>query len=400
MERVEDAIGGKRVAVVYGAPQLPLPRAGGRWARGRQLRRFARANKASHLLRARDVAAEADTWWAGRSGVSFAAAIDAWAEAASDVENDVVVVPLDTRIYAAELEGGLVEREYLIGENRLAEMLAGWEPRRVRAFAAGRMGSKLERVVRLDPPPFDLRARRYRTTTVALTAAGLVTPGQVAAVAVMAAAAGLPEFYSGVRSYWNEPDAVAETAARERAAALEGSYGAAAVLRGLAEVGWDEAALLMHRDGLSEVRVEGPYEVSFAGRTAAGFPKGAAEYAAAFSAAFEVTGDKWIVRQPVPWGDAQRRSVEGFDSRELAEALHAAARAARAEVTAGRGIPSGPAEERVYTLRIRMSTQRDLAFLAAALTGRPFGVSQARCTFSDYVVSACEVALVAKGMAT
>ena len=399
MERVEDSIGGKGVAVVYGAPQLPLPTAGSRWARSRQLHRFARANGASHLLRVRDTAGEGDTWWAGRAGVSFAAAIDAWAETQMDVRDDVVILPLDKRIYAAELEDRLVEQEYLLGAARLAEMMAGWQRRRVRAFAAGEMGSALEGVVRLEALPFDLRAHGFRRMSAALTAAGLFAPAQVAAAAVVAVAAAVPELDAAFRELSNDADRRAEAAAQELTTKLEGSYAAANTLRGLADIGWNDAVLLMHRDGLTEMRFEDAFEVSFRGQSATGFPGGAAAYAAAYSATFELAGERWKVRRPVSWGETERRSVEGFLAQGLARELHAVAKAARAEVDASPGISSGPAEERRYALRIPAATPGDLVFLASALAGRPFGLSHARCAFSGYLASACELELVAKGMA-
>ena len=398
MERVEESIRGKRVAVVYGVPQLPLPTTGSRWARSRQLHRFARAHGASHLLRVRDASGEADVWWAGRAGVSFAAAIEAWAETQPDVRDDVVVVPLDKRIYGAELEEGLVEQEYVLGPARLSEMMAEWRQRTVRTFAAGDMGSALDGKTPVETVPFDLRARRFRSVSAALTAAGLFAPAQVAAAAVLAAVAAVPELDDIVGKYWSDADADAEAAVQEHAAMLEGSYDAARVLRGLADVGWHDAALLMHRDGLAEMRFEDIFEVSFTGRSA-GFPKAAAEYAAAHSATFDVSGEGWVVRRPVFWGGAERRSVEGFRSRRLAQVLHVVAKAARAEVKESRGIPAGPTEERRYALRIAAATPRDLAFLADALAGRPFGLSHARCTFAGYLASACEIELVTKGMA-
>ena len=397
MERVEDAIGGKAVAVVYDAPQLPLPTVGSRWARSRQLHRFARANQASHLLRVRDASGDADTWWAGRSGVSFAAAIDAWAETEKEIRDDIVVIPLDRRIYAAELEDRLVEQEHVVGAARLSEMMARWGQRSVRAFTAGSMGSALDGAA-LKALPFDPRMHRFRPVSTALTAAGLFAPAQVAAAAAGAAAAALPQLDDVLRDYWSDADQVAEAAALEHAAMLEGSYGAATVLRGLADVGWHDAALLMHRDGLAEMRFEGLYEVSFNGRSAAGFPRAAAAYAAAHRATFDVSGERWEVRRPVFWGGAERRSVEGFRSRRLAQDLHAVANGARAEVKASPGVATGLTEERSYALKIAAATPRDLAFLADALAGRPFGLSHARCTFADYLASACEIGLVTKGM--
>jgi len=329
--------------------------------------------------------------------VSFAAAIDAWAETEMDVSDDVVLVPLDKRSYAAELEDRLVEQEYLLGTTRLAEMMAVWQKRNKRAFATGATASALEGM-RLETLPFELRAHRFRPVSTALTAAGLFAPTQVAAAAVVALAASAPQLDAGFRELWNATDPDAEQAARELAAKLEGSYGAASTLRGLADVGWNEAVLLMHRDGLDEMRFEDAFEVSFSGRSAAGFPQGAAAYAAAHAARFELTGERWNVRQPVPWGAEQRRSVKGFRAQGLAREIHAVANAARAELDASHGISTGPAEERRYALRIASATPRDLGFLATALAGRPFGLRHARCTFSDYLASTCEIGLVAKGM--
>ncbi|MDE0039262.1 MAG: hypothetical protein OXU77_17160 [Gammaproteobacteria bacterium] len=399
MERVEDAIGGKVVAVVYDAPQLPLPTTGSRWARSRQLHRFARANRASHLLRVRDASGDADTWWAGRSGVSFAAAIDAWAETEAAIRDDIVLVPLDKRIYAAELEDRLVEKEHVVGAARLKEMMARWQQRPVRAFAGGAMGRSLGEPAPSGALPFDPRMHRFRPMPIALTAAGLFAPAQMAAAAAVAAVAALPQFDLGRHEHWNDADRLAEAAAREHAAMLEGSYGAATVLRGLAEVGWHDAALLMHRDGLTEMRLEDAYEISFSGTSPGLFPEAAARYASAYSASFNVSGERWVVRRPVFWGGAEKRSVEGFRSRRLAQDLHAGANGARAEVKALPGVSSGPTEERSYALRIAAATPRDLAFLADALAGRPFGLSHARCTFAGYMASACEIGIVTKGMA-
>ena len=179
MERVVDSIGGKAVAVVYGAEQFELSRAAGRWARSRQVRREAKRCGATHLLRVEGVGGDHETWWLGQAGVSFAAAIEGWAAQEEDVDDDVVLVPLDDRIYAAELGGGEVEEEMVIGEGVLPEQFRKWRGRTVRAFEAGDLGEVLaDTAAALEPLPFDLRAMVYRPSVVGLTAAGLFTPAQ------------------------------------------------------------------------------------------------------------------------------------------------------------------------------------------------------------------------------
>ncbi len=398
MERVEDAIDGRRIAVVVNAAQLPLPKAGGWWARSRQLRRFARTNGASHLLRVRDSSDDTDTWWAGRGGVSFAAAIDAWTGTV-DNRSDVVVVSLDRRVYAAELEDGLVEREYMLGAARLPAMMTGWEQRSITVFAAGRMSSAFDESLRPEALPFDLTASRFRPASVALTAAGLFAPPQTLALALVAVAAAAPNIRVGMIDHQDGSAAPAAVEASEHASALEGSFAASTILMGLADIAWDRAALLLHRDGLAEMRYSRAFEVTFSGHSGAGYPHGAAAYATAYSAELSVAGERWEVRRPIPWGDAGRRSVEGFDAERLAEDLHAASGSARAEVSPSPGVASGGVEEREYALRISAATRGDLRQLGAALAGRPFRLERLRCTFVGYLASVCDMRLVAKGLA-
>lgn len=397
VDRVEDGIQGKALAVVVDAPQLPLGREVGRVSRSRQVRRFARENQASHLLNVKD--AEGETWLAGEAGVSFAAAIDGWAESAAGVADDVVLVPLDERIYAAELVDGLVENEVVFAERRLREKLDGWSGRTVRGFEGGLLGDALADIVALDAPPFDLRSRRYRRAAVALTVAGLYAPAQVAAVAVVAAIAAA----AGLHGVWRDR-APTQTADEAREAALlalamEGDFSGAAVLRGFARAAWDPAVILLHRDGLSEVAYEGGYDLRLSGRSPGGYPAAAARYAGAVGGHLEFAGAEWSVARTVGWDAAARRTVEEFGSRRLAERLHRAAETARAAVSAGPAAADGPAEERVYSLRIDEATPVEFAALAAGVEGRPYGIGRIRCAFEGHVAIGCEIALTAKGVA-
>ena len=74
VERVVDSINGKTVAVVYGAEQIELSTAAGRLSRSGQLRRLAKRDGATHLLRAVGADSGHETWWLGQAGVSFATA--------------------------------------------------------------------------------------------------------------------------------------------------------------------------------------------------------------------------------------------------------------------------------------------------------------------------------------
>lgn len=397
MERIEDSIEGKRVAVVYGAEQLPLSRRSGRLARGRQVRRHARRYRASHLLRVVGSGADGETWWFGKAGFSFAAVIEAWAETVDEVNNDVVVVPLDDRIYAARLDGREVEEEIVLGEARLAEQFRRWNGRTVRAFEAGRLGRALEPMVALEPLPFDLRSMRFRSAPAALTAAGLFAPRQAGVGLVAAAVVVGWHLYADWQAGRVADVRVAARQAERRVAALEGDFSAAAALRGIAGIAWDDDSLLLHRDGLAHMSYGGGFEVTFSGH-ASGFPAAAEKYAQAHGAAVVVGGTSWEVNRLVPWGVPDPRSVAGHPGRRLAVRAHAVAESAGAELSGAEAVAGEFTEERRFSIRVANPTPNVLVALAAGVDGLPFRLASAQCMFEQYLASMCELGVVAKGV--
>ncbi|MDE0193469.1 MAG: hypothetical protein OXQ90_19105 [Gammaproteobacteria bacterium] len=398
MERVLDSIDGKAVAVVYGAEQIELSTEAGRWSRSGQLRRLAKRYGASHLLRAEGLDSDHETWWLGQAGVSFAAAIEAWAMVEPDVDDDVVLVPLDDRIYVAELDGGEVGGEKVIGEKLLGEHFQAWRGRgrTVRAFEAGSLGYVLDGMAALEPLPFGLRSMVYRPAAFALGAVGLFAPTQAVAVATVGVALAGWQFYSD----WRE-DAVDEAAqvareAEERAAALQADFSAAAVLRGFAGLVWDESCLVLHRGGLRQASFAGGFEVVLDG-VAEGYPKGAERYADAHGGGVVVSGEAWQVTRVVGWGAPQLGSVVGIGGRRLAANLYEIADFPRAQVAGRMAVPAGPAEERSFSVQVEAPTRRDFELLAAGVDELPYRVAAVSCTFEDYLAVACDVSIVAKG---
>lgn len=398
MERVLDSINGKAVAVVYGTEQIELSTQAGRLSRSGQLRRLAKRYGATHLLRAQGTDSSHETWWLGQAGVSFAAAIEAWAMTEPDVDDDVVLVPLDDRIYVAELDGGEVGGEMVIGEKLLGEQFQAWRGRgrTVRAFECGSLGYVLEGMAALEPLPFGLRTMVYRPAAFALCTAGLFAPAQAVAVVLVAAAGAGWQFYAG----WRE-DAVGEAVqasreAEERAAALQADFSAAAVLRGFAALIWDESCLVLHRGGLRQASFAGGFEVVLDG-VAEGYPKGAERYADAHGAGVVVSGEAWQVTRVVGWGTPQPGSVAGIAGRRLAANLYEIADFPRAQVAGTTAVPAGPAEERSFSVRVEAPTRRDFELLAAGVEDLPYRVAAASCTFEDYLAVTCEVSIVVKG---
>ena len=398
MERVLDSINGKAVAVVYGAEQIELSTDAGRLSRSGQLRRLAKRYGATHLLRGQGVDSDRETWWLGQAGVSFAAAIEAWAMAEPDIDDDIVLVPLDDRIYVAELDGGEVAGEMVIGETVLGEQFQAWRGRgrTVRAFGAGNLGYVLEGMAALEPLPFGLRSMVYRPAAFALGAAGLFAPAQAVAVTAVVVAGTGWQFYAG----WRE-DAVGEAvqAAREveeRATALQADFSAAAVLRGFAGLVWDESCLVLHRGGLRQASFAGGFEVVLDG-VAEGYPKGAERYADAYGGGVVVSGEAWQVTRMVGWGAPMFGSVVGIGGRRLAANLYEIADFPRAQVAGTVAAPAGPAEERSFSVRLDAPTRRDFELLAAGVEGLPYRVAAVSCTFDDYLAVACDVSIMAKG---
>jgi len=395
---VQDSINGKAVAVVHGAEQIELSTQAGRLSRSGQVRREAKRCGATHLLRAEGADGDHETWWLGRAGVSFAAAIEAWAMAEPDVDGDVVLVPLDDRIYVAELEGREVGGEMVIGETLLGEQFQAWRGRgrTVRAFEGGSLGYVLEGIAALEPLPFELRSMAYQPAVLALTAAGLFAPAQAVAVGVVVAAVAGWQLYAG----WRE-DAVGEAVqaareAEERAAALEADFSAASALRGFAELVWHESCLVLHRDGLRHASFAGGFEMVLDG-VAEGYPEGAERYADAHGGGVVVSGEAWRVIRNVGWGAPQPGSVVGIGGRRLAANLYEIADFPRAHVAGTTAVPAEQTEERSFSVRVEAPTRRDFEVLAAGVEGLPYRVAAASCTFEDYLAVACDVSIVAKG---
>ena len=398
MERVLDSINGKAVAVVYGAEQIELSTEAGRLSRSGQLRRLAKRYGATHLLRAEGAHSRHETWWLGQAGVSFAAAIEAWATTDSDAADDVVLVPLDDRIYVAELDGGEVDGEMVIGEKLLGEQLKAWHERgrTVRAFEGGGLGYALEGMAALEPLPFGLRSMVYRPAVFALSAAGLFAPTQAVAVAVVVGAVAGWQSYAGWREDTADEAVLAAREAEARTAALQADFSAASVLRGFAALVWDKSCLVLHRGGLRRASFAGGFEVLLNG-VAEGYPERAERYAYAHRGGVVVSGEAWQVTRMVGWGAPRLGSVVGIASRRLAANLYETADFPRAQVAGTTAVPAGPAEERSFAVRMETPTRRDFELLAAGVEELPYRVAAVSCTFEDYLAVACDVSIVAKG---
>ena len=123
-----DSIGGKPITFTYQAPQLAIANELGRWAHARQLHHFVKTNAAKALLQIQD---ETLCSWlaAPNKSVSLAAAIEHWLQEqpTQSAEHFVMVIPLDQRIYYAEIDHSLVISERLVSREQYQPEYAAWQ---------------------------------------------------------------------------------------------------------------------------------------------------------------------------------------------------------------------------------------------------------------------------------
>lgn len=253
---VRDSVGGKRIELVYGAAHLPLPGGSGRWRRARVVRDHLAHNRSKHALVVRG-AGGLDIWWAAETpGISFAAALESWfissfsggvsegdevGEGGTDSgeigERDngrapetpetpettgsgaldrgvpetletlealetLVAVPLDERIYLADVGGGVVRNERVLPpEQAEAEMNRATAEGAIVWFfhasaeggseAVGKAADMIQVDVELEQPPFDLCGHRFRPAWRVFARHGMFHPSHAVAAATLAVSAGL-----------------------------------------------------------------------------------------------------------------------------------------------------------------------------------------------------------------
>ena len=215
---VRDNLGGKRIQVTYGAAKLPLPAQSGRRRKSRVIRDHLAHNRSRYALVVRS-GEDLEYWWVAESaGVSFAAAIEAWLlegsgpSGRSEAEEGnsgpdatgefMVLIPMDARVYIAEVGGGLVRNERILPPERADEPVA--EAVRdgtvVYAFSppgpggsdgSGNVAEGIRRHVELDELPFDPAGYRFRPAWRIFAGHGLLHPTHALAGLLLAAVVGL-----------------------------------------------------------------------------------------------------------------------------------------------------------------------------------------------------------------
>lgn len=124
---VSAMLGVEAIDVVLGAAAWQQPTDLGWFERSAGVNRLLNRNKrATRLLRVVDERGEQETWYAGRAGVSFAAAIERMAIKHDALRDSVVVASLGERVYVAEMRGTLVASERAPYCKAFADQLTEW----------------------------------------------------------------------------------------------------------------------------------------------------------------------------------------------------------------------------------------------------------------------------------
>ena len=407
MFRVEDSVDGERLAVVGGAGQLPLPLSVGRFALGRQVRAHVRENGATGLLRTVDDAGGMQTWWAGRPGVSVAAAIDAWSEAAAGgtakpgiAPEDPVAVALDERVYFAERRGGLVVEETVLAGAKAGARLEAWqaEGRGIRTFGAGRQKEAFAAAGPWEIPPFDIRGFRFGRPLGVLARNGLYHPLFGLALAASTVVPAVGWLYSGQAQEAAAAARAAMRASQLAADEMQADFGGGALLERFAGLVAADPVVALHRDGLAQVAYAPAESVlTIRGGRTEGYPAAARAYARAVGGAFTLTGDSWEIVQGVgslpAYGPLDGVSIDG-----LASAVYSVGERSRATVRTGMRADYGATAEIGFTLLLSSPNAYDLARLGGGLAGRPVALDSVACKYVAWTMDECRIEVRAKGI--
>lgn len=169
-----DTINGQPLTISIDAVAWAQPARASWIARCRELNRL--LGKSTHLLRVRATEKTEPVWYAGVAGTSLAAGIERMAIAHDPLRESVVVFPLDSRVYVAEVQKGLVRQEWVLYPDAFEQYVREWRAKR-HNFAlltgGGRTQADLPNAAQV-PVDIDTDAMTFRHASIALFSAGLL----------------------------------------------------------------------------------------------------------------------------------------------------------------------------------------------------------------------------------
>ena len=169
-----DTINGQHLTISIDAVAWAQPAKASWLTRCRQLNRL--LGKSSHLLRIQATDKTEPVWYAGVAGTSLAAGVERMAIDHDPLRDAIVAFPLDTRIYVADLQKGLVRGEWVLYPDAFERQVESWraEARHfVLLTSGGRLQPRLPNAAEV-PVDIDTDTMTFRHASLALLATGLL----------------------------------------------------------------------------------------------------------------------------------------------------------------------------------------------------------------------------------
>ena len=266
----QDAVNGQPLTVTIDAVAWAQPDAANWFTRCRELNRL--LQKSTHLLRIPAAEKTEATWYAGVAGISLAAGIERMAISKEVLRNAIVAFPLDTRIYVANVEKGLVREEWVLYPDAFENRVEAWRTERhkfVILTGGGRIETDVPYATQL-PVDIDTKAMSFRHASVALLASGMMRWRDcVSTLLVVLLALGT----SFALSWWHSTatiDPLQKVAALVTQPVAPAHYNASAELAKFAKVAADHDVALWKVEEATDLTYEasdGSLELHFANGT-------------------------------------------------------------------------------------------------------------------------------------
>ena len=169
-----DAIDVHPITIVVNAEAWAQGAGDGWFTRCRQLNRLLRGS--THLLRLSTADEKEPIWYAGLAGASIAAGIDRMAIVHESLRNAIVAFPLDTRIYVADVQNGLVREEWVLYPDAFDERVKTWREAGRTFVSLTGGGRQVVDMPNADDLPVDIdtEAMTFQHASLALLGAGLI----------------------------------------------------------------------------------------------------------------------------------------------------------------------------------------------------------------------------------
>lgn len=169
-----DTINGQPLTMTIDAVAWAQPLAASWLTRCRELNRL--LGNSTHLLRIPATDKTEPIWYAGVAGTSLAAGIERMAIAHEVLRDSIVAFSLDSRVYVADVQKGLVREEWCLYPDAFKQRLQTWRAQArtcTLLTGGGRLEIDIPTAAQI-PVDIDTAAMTFRHASVALLGAGLV----------------------------------------------------------------------------------------------------------------------------------------------------------------------------------------------------------------------------------